>query len=406
MHSIAYTRSKPVTSHNRSDRRPACHPKTHEHRKGAILVIVAALIVMLATIGSMTIGIAQIQLVRAELRMATDAAAKAAVTTLGRTQSLSSARQTAREIAALHQVAGVPFQITDANIEFGSAVRQTNGTFSFTLNGNPINAARITANRTNGSPLGSVPLMFPGFLSATNFQAVQEATAARADHDICLVLDRSGSMAWDLTSKKFSYPGDLNGKSTIQNYFLPPHATLSRWANLKNAVSLFITEVDSQSYDAKIGLVTYSSTFNFGTFSSVASTTEQWLGTNYAAINTRLTAIGTKPLIGDTNIGQGMTDGQTVLLDTTRNRMTAIKTMILITDGIVTQGTDPAMVAQSLKTNRIVCHTISFGANADKALMANIAAITGGRYYDAPNSTALQAAFQDIALSLPSILTR
>ena len=91
MHSIAYTRSKPVTSHNRSDRWPACHPKTHEHRKGAILVIVAALIVMLATIGSMTIGIAQIQLVRAELRMATDAAAKAAVTTLGRTQSLSSA---------------------------------------------------------------------------------------------------------------------------------------------------------------------------------------------------------------------------------------------------------------------------------------------------------------------------
>jgi hypothetical protein len=233
----------------------------------------------------------------------------------------------------------------------------------------------------------------------------EDSTAARADHDIVIVIDRSGSMAWDLSAKKFSYPGNLNGKSTIQNYFLPPHATLSRWAYLKNAVSLFITEVDSQSYDAKIGLVTYSSNFTFGTFSSTASTTEQTLSTNYANINTRLTQLGQKPLIGDTNMEQGMTDGQTVLMDTTRNRMTAIKTMILITDGIVTQGGNPRTLAQTLKNNRITCHTISFGANADKTLCAEIASITGGRYYDAPTSTALQAAFADIALSLPSILT-
>ncbi len=377
----------------------------HKRRRGATLVIVAFLIIMLATVGAMTIGIAQIQLVRAEMRMATDAAAKAAVTTLGQTQSLSSARQAAREIAALHQVAGSAFQIVDANIEFGSAVRQSNGTYNFTLNGTPINSARVTSSRSSSSPLGSVPLLFPAFLSASSFSVTEDATAARADHDICLVIDRSGSMAWDLTSKKFSYPGSLNGKSTIQNYFLPPHSTLSRWAYLRSAVSLFITEVDSQSYDAKIGLVTYSSNFTFGNFSSVASTKEQWLSTSYSTINSRLTTIGQSPLIGDTNMAQGMTDGQTILLDTTRNRMTAIKTMILITDGIVTQGSDPRTVAQTLKTNRITCHTISFGANADKALCADIATITGGKYYDAPSSTALQAAFEDIALSLPSILT-
>lgn len=377
----------------------------HERRRGAMLVVVAFLIIMLATIGAMTIGIAQIQLVRAEMRMATDAAAKAAVTTLGQTQSLASARQAAREIAALHQVAGSAFQIVDANIEFGSATRQGDGTYNFTINGNPINSARITSSRSSSSPLGSVPLLFPAFLNATSFSVTEDATAARADHDIVLVIDRSGSMAWDLSAKKFSYPGDLNGKSTIQNYFLPPHATLSRWAYMKSAVSQFITEVDSQSYDAKIGLVTYSSTFSFGTFSSTASTTEQWLSTNYSAINTRMTQIGQKPLIGDTNMGQGMTDGQTVLMDTTRNRMTAIKTMILITDGIVTQGDNPRTIAQTLKNNRITCHTISFGANADKTLCGEIATLTGGRYYDAPTSTALQAAFEDIALSLPSILT-
>ncbi len=211
-------------------------------------------------------------------------------------------------------------------------------------------------------------------------------------------------MAWDLSNQQWSYPGELNGGSSIQNYFEPPHPTDSRWAALANSMDLFLDVVEANPFDVRVAMASYSSNFTFGVYESTVASLDQTLTNNYASIRNKIADLGSRPLIGNTNIAAGMREGITALTDQTHARTTACKTMILVTDGVMTQGDDPVAISTLAFQSNIRVHTIAFSAQADQTLMQNVAHAGGGNFYYAPSSNTLNSAFRQIAETLPAML--
>ncbi len=375
-------------------------------RRGVFIALAVFLLAAVTVVCGYCINLAYMELVRTEQRLATDAAAKAASVTLGKTQSSTQAQSKAIQIAALHKVAGRPFTLTSNELTFGVCDRGNNNALTFTPGprGNLLNAVRVDSSLDNLPSGGAKMAAFPAMFQPRTFSPHLRAIASRVDLDVCVVLDRSGSMAWDLSNTPWSYPGTLSGGSSIQNYFEPPHATLSRWAALTNSMDIFLDIVEANPFDIHVGMASYSSNFTFGVYESVVASVDQKLTSNYTLIRDKISAYGTKPLIGNTNIAAGMREGITILTDTATTRTTACKTMILVTDGVLTQGDDPVGLATLALQSNIRVHTIAFSAQADQTLMQNIASAGGGNFYYAPNESALNSTFRQIAETLPAML--
>jgi len=212
-------------------------------------------------------------------------------------------------------------------------------------------------------------------------------------------------MAWSLGATPFTYPGDLAGKSPIQNYFKLPHATLSRWASLRSAVNVFTNVLNEAPIKTRVALASYSSNFTFGIWTSVVASVDQTLTTNYSQISTKMGTNASQPLIGNTNIAAGLREGVNALTDPNLTRVTSCKTIVLLTDGILSQGDDPVALATTAREMNIRIHTIAFSAQADVLLMTRVAQAGGGQCYVAPNAASLEAAFRTIAATLPNMLT-
>jgi hypothetical protein len=364
------------------------------------------MLAMLSVIAALCMNSAYIELSKSEMRLATDAAAKAASITLGQTGDQNAARTKARQICQKHMVAGAILQIRTGDVDFGLSSVSPSGQYSFVEGGQPVNSVRVSssfARRTGG--VASLPAL-GGFLGRNSFTLVQDSVATRIDNDVCLVVDRSGSMAWDLTNTPYSYPGNLNGKSHIQNYFLPPHATGSRWAALTNSIDTFLTILDNNPYQPRVALVSYSSNFQFGLFSSTVSSIDQPLTFDFNSIRNQLTLIGSKPVIGNTNIAAGLRDGIATLASQASSRPNASHNLVLMTDGILTQGDDPVELAALALTQNIKVHTITFSAQADQDLMEQVAIAGGGQHYHAPDAATLTEIFTELAETLPAMLTQ
>jgi Mg-chelatase subunit ChlD len=366
-------------------------------------VLVAVMCTVLISFGALMLNWSYIELSHSQLRAASDAAAKAAVVTLSRTQSQSQARTSARTIASQYRIAGQSFMLRDGDIEFGNSVPNGNGGYNFAVGQSPLNSARVTARLGAGGAGTAVPVLFANLVDTDTFALEKRATAGRYDHDICVVVDRSASMAWDMSGVDFRYPAERRNDSTLQNYFRPPHPTASRWAALTNALQTFKTVVDRRNLNPQIGLVSYASAYTFGLYSSTEVTVNQTMSSDTSRFLTAAQQIALNPIIGDTNIASGLTNGQTVLLRP-ESRASANRTLILLSDGRRTAGADPVTTATTIAGNRVTIHAISFGENADLAVMSRIAQVGGGRHYHAVTGTELQSAFEQIAEQLPAVL--
>ena len=226
-----------------------------------MVVVVVFAAIAVCCLAALAINVAYTELTKTEIRMAKDAAAKASITTLGHTQNLNLATQSAIAVALRHQVANLPLSITKENLEYGRSVK-VGSRYEFQplkpdIPTETINAVRITA--TLGST-GRQALAFPKLLSADRFNLSMQVSAAKIDHDICLIVDRSSSMAWDLSNQNFSYPAELNTLPKLQNFITPPHASLSRWATLKSSIDLFLDPLRRYPFEPKVSLVSYTST--------------------------------------------------------------------------------------------------------------------------------------------------
>jgi hypothetical protein len=358
-----------------------------------MLVLIAVCLPLCVIMAAFAVDVAWMQLARTELRSATDAAARAGAKELSMSQDINAARARAKEAARRNKVAGEPLALADSDIEIGNGTQAPGQRFQFVPSEVRPNAVRITGQRTQGSAAGPVDLLFAGVLGVREFEPLERATSTQLDRDICLVVDRSGSMM-----------GSLNGGPTPSGDCDPPHPTQSRWGALAVAVQAFLVELDKTVQDEHVALVSYSSdTTECGNTYKI-STIDSDLVSDYGVIRDELARIGSKPVKGRTAISAGLDNG-IVVLSGSQTRPFAVKTIILMTDGIHNLGPEPVLSAQEAAAQDIVVHTITFSSDADIQRMQEVAAASGGKHFHAPNAQELVRIFKEIAATLPVLLT-
>lgn len=172
--------------------------------------------------------------------------------------------------------------------------------------------------------------------------------------DIVLVLDQSGSMAYN-----------FNGKQTDQNKDRRQYA-------MKNAVKTFINSVadryDAESSDHRMAIVT---------FGDDASTLVGWTQVNGTGKDTLTTAIDELPKrpSGGTQTGKGMQRAQTLLGNsnyTGSNQAQRTQVVIMFTDGVpgnsgfdISVANDAIKAAKTMKDNGVVVYTIGIFTGAE-----------------------------------------
>ncbi len=371
-------------------------PKRRASRAGAMLVLIAVCLPLCIIMAAFAVNVAWMQLVRTELRTSTDAAARAGAKQLSLAQSTTVARTAAKDAAKRNQVAGTPLLLSDANIEFGSSSQPTpTSRFTFTPGGKTPNAIRVTGMRVKGSPSGPVDMMLANVFSTRQFQLTETATSTLLDRDICLVVDRSGSMMWTLAkgSKLPSGAPDCG----------PPDPR-SRWGALSVALEAFLQELEKTSQDERVGMTSYSSNTKECGYTYKISQIDSDLVGDYDNIRNVMKDLSSRPVKGNTAISAGIDDGIKVLTGK-KARPFAVKTMVLMTDGIHNSGPEPVLSAQNAAKQNIVIHTITFSDDADVKRMQDVAAATGGRHFHAPTAAELTKIFKEIAATLPVMLT-
>ena len=378
-----------------------------DRRRGAILILIATLLILFFGMVAFYVDVAYMQLCRTQLRIAADAAARASGESLSREQDLDLARQAAKDMAAEHIVAGVPLELADSDIIPGRASMQSDGHWDFDPAGTPVNGLQIIGRRTSDSPSGSIALFFGKIFNVTDYETSQQAVVVRMDRDICLVVDRSSSMKLYVTEAsesmstsdtRFDEPPRGVGKG-------PTYSQRSRWAALVDAVKVFNNALATTDQEEYVALVSYASEGKWAGIWNNASDVDQALTSNPALIDAAMAKISARVFNGMTEISTGMDDGIAVLTDTSKARPYAVKTMIVLTDGHQNAGRPSVSAAEDAAALDITVHTITFGDGADVAGMQQVAAAGGGKHYHAPDEAALKAAFKEIALTLPVLLT-
>src|SRR5687767_1276423 len=104
-----------------------------EARRGAMLVLIAVCLPLCLIMAAFAVDVAWMQLVRTELRISTDAAARAAAKELSLAQDINAARAKGKDFARRNLVAGEPLQLANADLQFGvSTQANENSRFKFT----------------------------------------------------------------------------------------------------------------------------------------------------------------------------------------------------------------------------------------------------------------------------------
>lgn len=364
-------------------------------RRGAMLVLIAICLPLVLIMAAFAVDVAWMQLTRSQLRTATDAAARAGAKGLSLYQNDQMARRLAKQAAGRNLVAGDPLLLDDKDIEFGSSTRPDDGSrFVFTAGGAQPNAVRVTGRRTQGSATGAVDLLFSGVLGVRQFEPIETAISTQLDRDICLVIDRSGSMM----------EGIEKGKGSKKSSSCDPPDSASRWFAMAAAVDVFLQELDKTRQEEFVGMASYSSAESACGLKYNTSDINCNLSPDYDLVRGEISRLGRRPLRGRTNISAGLDDGITVLTGKL-TRKYAVKTMVLLTDGLQNEGAPAINSARKAAKRDIVIHTITFSDEADQRGMAAVAKATGGQHYHAPTAEELARAFKEIAATLPVLTT-
>lgn len=99
---------------------------------------------------------------------------------------------------------------------------------------------------------------------------------------------------------------------------------------------------------------------------------------------------------GSTAIGDALYNSR-VELSSARHNPSALKFIVLMSDGQSNYGRDPITEAQNAANAGIMVFAVGFGPDVDQSTLQQIASITGGNYYYAGDSNSLYSFFQLIA---------
>jgi hypothetical protein len=365
-------------------------------RRGAITALFAILLPIILVIAGFGLYVAWSQLVRTELRTATDFAARAGAKRLSMDQSQAAGTAAAIDSASRNTVGGAPLVLAAGDIDFGIS-QQNNGVagrFSFQPGGNRVNGVRVRAGFQGNDATTSFLANIAG-LNSPEFN--HDATATNLDRDICVVIDRSGSMTSPVNST-------FNGTSQPCG----PLPSTCRFAALAIAVDAFIDELNRTPQQELVCLASYSSNISYRCDDRIIryreSEIHSSLTTNPNALRAPIQGMLRQGVNGATAIGSGLRSGIQAVQGTGA-RPFASPTIVLMTDGNHNLGTNPTVVAQQAAALDIVVHTITFSRGADQRLMQQVAGITGGKHFHADSLGDLSEAFREVARTLPVLLT-
>jgi len=105
-----------------------------------------------------------------------------------------------------------------------------------------------------------------------------------------------------------------------------------------------------------------------------------------------------------TGIGRGLIVGLDSILNDPGSRSFALKSIVLMTDGIWNEGVNPKIPAQDCFINNVEVHTVTFSKGANQSLMKEVATITDGLHLHADTDQQLIEHFQTIARQLQVLL--
>ncbi len=360
-------------------------------RTGAVVPLVAVMLLVLLVCGGIAIDFARLRLVNLELRAAADNIARSVSNEMLRTDSQSAAILKGQQIAAKYKVGGGSFSIQSSDIQFGKFDKG-----KFTAGYNPPNAVRVISNRSSASSAGPLNMIFGSMFGVSQANLGRFATASFRMVDICFVLDRSSSMKLRVDSSAMGLSlSDPRASS-------PPYAD-SRWKALDNAFDLFIGQLAGNDTEERIGIASFASDFTAFGVTTPASRVDLDLTSNLTSAVNQMTSMSNSIWNGNTYIEAGMRDGIDVLKFSDGARANAEKMMIVLTDGRQNEG-EARTAATDAAVDNITIHTITFGDYADKTLMAEIAATGNGRYAHADDAAALQQIMLDLAVTLTTLV--
>jgi hypothetical protein len=175
---------------------------------------------------------------------------------------------------------------------------------------------------------------------------------------------------------------------------------------LKGATEVFLSYLQSQDTDDRLGLTIYNSP-------STTAVLEHALTDNYTLINNTMRARQAGHYDHYTNIGAGINSSRLELQQ--HARPGAFRMIVLMTDGIANRPTNTTTArayvlseAQACSDAKIPVVTISMGAGADVGLMQQVADITGGKHFNIPGGQTaaqyeedLNEVFEEIANTRP-----
>ncbi|MEI7701177.1 MAG: VWA domain-containing protein [Planctomycetia bacterium] len=391
-------------------------------RSGAAHVLIALMLFGFAMTVAFSIDFAYMQLIRTELRTATDAAAKAGAEALMRTKNTSAAIDAAVQYASLNKVAGRSFQISRSDVLLGQATVGSDGLWRFNDGQLPYNSVRVNSRVGGTGVFGSVPLFFQKLTGGNGFKTSSRATAAQQSVEIVLCIDRSASMSYNMVGidYRFSagnpllYANSYYPTALWRNICSPPHPTQSRWAVLRSAIDQFLTEAGKLTNPPRTAVVTWSSDYKleyypFSTYTTTSTDVSlpsassfNWTA-NSNSIQMALTNLGNKPLAGATRLSDGL-DRAVQVLTGTGSQVQSNKVVILITDGMWGECRDPQLAAQDAAALGVTVHCVSM-LTGTQDILTKVANLTGGRYYPTADSTGLQTAFRELAQTIPIVLT-
>lgn len=391
-------------------------------RRGASALLIVALLFTFVVVAAVTVDYAYIQLVRTELRVATDAAAKAGAEALGRTEDTNQAIETAIQYAAFNNVAGNPLQLSADEIILGRVVEGNSGRWEFEEDATPFNSMRVNSHV-------NPPLFFGRLLGRERFSPGQTAVAGQQQVDVVLCLDRSGSMLFDMSGVEYAYPPNnpnlmsnsqwnairnnfnKNDWDVWRNHLSPPHPTNSRWAVLSRAVNDFFTEVKKYNPPPNVSLVTWSSDYTMpvtpGTKYTAAQVdaklpTNDNFNAQQTLIQSKINNLGSKAMMGATNLSAGL-DLAVHQVTVANPRTLTNKIVILLTDGQWNDGRNPVLAAQDARDANVTVHTVTM-LTAFQPDIQQVANTTGGMSFTTQSEAQLRKAFRDIAKSLQIVI--
>lgn len=436
-------------------------------RRGAVAPLFAVLLPGLFALCGFAINTAYLQLTSTELKIATDVAAHAGGRAMSLEQSTQAAWDTVAWAASLNEVAGQPMTIpaNEDHIQFGQSVRGENGHGKYDFDVVSRSAIDSGAEPSNSiSVIGTVnmPLVFRALPGIQEFNSSRRSTATQVDRDIALILDRSGSMLYHNDDNGLTEAIEEIYETTTRRYFW-------RWSRSRGWYIAFVDErlitleerdaalrslynrrytdnlieqlhnygtefgeyaddwMDNRSYSRTsstgaprhsrwafllegvdaftevLELTDQEELVSLSTFESVA-TSDVELTANYQEIHDAIENISP---FGGTAIGTGMETGLPPIINGSRARPFAAKTIVVLTDGDSNNGRDPADVVRDIRLNNsVTIHTVTFSDGALQAPMQEVARLGGGQHYHADTGNVLIDIFEEIANNLPTILTQ